>query len=257
MKKLVLIIEDEPIAAERLQALILEVRPGYQIINILTSISDVIKWFGENKTPDLIFLDIHLSDGLSFSIFKQVQIEAPIIFTTAYDQYALDAFQLNSIDYLLKPIEPTALENAINKYEKWERILTPISSELANQLIESLNRKKYRSRFLVKSGNKLEYLTNEQICFFYIEEGVLFARTTQNKRYMLDASLDQLETMIDPTCYFRINRKVIIHIQAISIIHPYLNSRFKIDPLRPCDMELIVARERAGDFRRWLDETGQ
>jgi len=253
--KTVLIIEDELIAAQQLESMILEIRPDYQIKDKLVSIRDVLDWFKQNENPDLIFMDIHLSDGLSFSIFNQIKIDVPIIFTTAYDQYALRAFKVNSIDYLLKPIEHEALKVSIEKYETWSNPSAALSPQLIDQLINSIGQKKYRSRYLVKSGTTLEYLTNAQICFFYSEDGIVFARSRENKRYLMDSSLDQLESIVDPSLFFRINRQVILHIQAIDAIHPYLNSRLKIDCITSKDFALIVARERSSSFKKWLDET--
>ncbi|NND34188.1 MAG: response regulator transcription factor [Saprospiraceae bacterium] len=252
MKRIV-IIEDEIIASGRLISLVGSIRPGFEIVSTLQSVAESIEWFLNNEQPDLVFMDIQLADGLSFSIFKEVDLRSPIIFTTAYDQYALNAFKVNSIDYLLKPIDPDQLNEAIVKYESWTDGAYQYSPELLKQLIEAVSGPKYKSRFLVKSGKALQFLTQDAICFFYSESGVLFAWSRDGKRHMMDGTLEQLQLGLDPAMFFRINRKAIVHIQAIETVHPHLNSRLKIRCTTPTDIPLVVARERSSDFKHWVD----
>ena len=249
----VLIIEDELVAAERLKKMLLKIRPNYQVDGHIETVSAATKYLQANDPPDLIFLDIQLGDGISFNIFKEISVSCPIIFTTAFDQYTLQAFKLNSIDYLLKPIEHGALEDAINKFEALFPRLNVMTTELAAQLLASLQQKKFKQRFLAKSGKSLIYLDAEKVCYFYSEDGVLFVKDLGGQRYIIDGTLDQMESSLDPDEFFRINRKVIVHIKAIRQIRPYLNSRLHVQCTENNGMDLIVSRERVGGFKKWLD----
>ncbi len=249
----VVIVEDEEGAARRLRTMLAEIREDYQVVSVLQSVTESVNWFNEHTQPDLVMMDIQLADGLSFSIFSQATIRCPIIFTTAFDQYAIRAFKVNSIDYLLKPIDAHELQLAIGKYER-HRVPGPkLTSQLADQLLQSLNIREYKQRFLVKSGNALQYLDAHRVGFFYSEDGISFVRDCDNQRYIIDCSLDHLESVLDPTRFFRINRKIIVHIQSVEKIQPHLNGRWKLDSPQYRDIEMIVARDRSSGFKKWLD----
>ena len=249
----ILLIEDETPAAKRLSQLILKFRPNAQILEVIDSVEGAVKWLNTFETPDLLFLDIQLSDGLSFDIFTQTEIQAPIIFTTAFDQFTLKAFKVNSIDYLLKPIDPQELEKALKKYDHlFGKSLSYDPATITN-LLKSIVKKNYKTRFLVKSGQQLSYISVKDIAYFYSEDGVLCTRLHNGKRHLLDYTLDQLEDLLEPDQFFRINRKIITHINAIHKIHTYFNSRLKVELLPKTDFEAIVSRDRVGGFKDWLD----
>ncbi|MCK9280062.1 MAG: LytTR family DNA-binding domain-containing protein [Melioribacteraceae bacterium] len=247
-----IIIEDEKLAANRLEKMIIEIDPSIIISAKLESIKDSVKWFTVNKC-DLIFCDIQLSDGNSFNIFEQIEIDTPIIFTTAYDQYAIKAFKLNSIDYLLKPIKRSELLDSIKKYKSiksssmidYEEILYAIKNKEAE----------YKKRFLIQYGSKIKKIEIEQIAFFYAMEKSVFAVTFENNTYPIDYTLDKLEEVIDPKKFFRINRKILLNLEAIKEMIPYSRSRImiKTNPSPPSEIEALVSVERAGDFKKWLD----
>jgi DNA-binding LytR/AlgR family response regulator len=249
----VLIIEDEAAAARHLTKLIKSVRPNAQIVATLQSVQQSVAWLDAQPAPDLVFMDIQLADGISFSVFTKTKVTAPIVFTTAFDQYALRAFKVNSIDYLLKPIDSNELEQAIGKYEQLRAPALALSAEIATTLLTSIQRPQFRSRFLVKAGKALEYLNTDDICYAYSEDGLTFLKDYTGKRYLVDQTLEQIESSVDPQAFFRINRKVLIHIRSVRSIHPYLNSRLllKCDPAP--EFELVVARDRASDFKKWID----
>lgn len=250
----VLIVEDELAAGKRLRKLIKDQRPYYDIIDQLESVESTVAHLVEKGCPDLVFMDIQLGDGLSFSIFNKVQVRCPIIFTTAYNQYALRAFKVNSIDYLLKPIDPDELEAAINKYEDLQNPGLHFSEDMVQSLIESLQTPKYKDRFLVKSGKTLTYLSVAQIALFYSEDGLAFTRDLAGNRFLIDGTLEYIDSLVDPSLFFRINRKALVHIQSIAAIHPHLNNRLKLDSKPPAPFDLIVARERSALFKKWVDQ---
>jgi DNA-binding LytR/AlgR family response regulator len=247
----VVIIEDEKPAARRLSRQVEELLPAVRILQVLDSVSSAVDWFESHSAPELIFMDIQLADGLSFDIFNQVSIEAPIIFTTAYDQYVLKAFKVNSIDYLLKPIDPEELKAALDKYEQLKR--PSLQPELMQQLMESLTQKNYKERFLIKKGQQLAYIPVGEIAYFFSSDGLVQARDQKGKNHLLDYPLDQIERLVDPDLFFRINRKLIVELSAIQRIHTYFNSRLILDLSPPTDLEAIVSRDRVSDFKKWLD----
>ncbi|MEQ9426910.1 MAG: LytTR family DNA-binding domain-containing protein [Cyclobacteriaceae bacterium] len=248
-----LIIEDEPIAAERLASMITDIRPGYEILGQLDSIDESIQWLSKKQLPDVIFLDIHLADGNSFEIFKSVQVDVPVIFTTAYDQYAIKAFKVNSIDYLLKPIDKEGLEAAMKKLEKNREMVTqPAVLQNLDKLVQSLSRP-YKSRFVIKVGEHLHAIETQNIYFFYSEEKATFLQTNEGKKYIIDYPLDQVESMVDPEQYFRISRKYIVSFEAIKDMLSHSNSRLRLVLHNCTDSEVIVSRERVNDFKKWLD----
>lgn len=252
----VLIIEDELIAAQRLQRMISEIDKSFEIIEILDSISTSVSWLSFNTSPDLIFMDIQLADGLSFEIFEKIDTESPIIFTTAYDEYAIKAFKLNSLDYLLKPIVASDLNIAIAKFKK-EVNRRSLKIESAKELIEALSfetLKKYKEQFVVKVGEHIRTVQVSDIKLIYSHDKTTYAHSKDNKKHILDYTLDQIETLIDINCFFRINRKYIINQSQIIDIIIFSNSRLKLQMKDDKGSEdLIVARDRVSDFKKWLD----
>lgn len=251
----VLIIEDERPAAKRLTKLVKNIRPNMEVVEVLDSVESAVGWLETYKKPDLIFMDVQLADGISFEIFGQTKVESPIIFTTAYDAYALQAFKVNSLDYLLKPIDPAELEKAILQYDQYNQNQQANVDNSAMELIlNTLTKKEYKERFLVKVGQQLSYLKVTDIAYFYSDDGLIFACQQNGKRHNLDYSLDQLVDVLCPDDFFRINRKIITNLQAIRKIHTYFNSRLKLELSPNTELETIVSRDRVSDFKKWLDK---
>lgn len=248
----VIIIEDENFAAQRLKEMLAEINPAIEVKAMLPSVAESVQWL-MNNTTDLIFLDIQLSDGLSFSIFEQVTVNTPIIFTTAYNQYAIQAFDLNSIAYLLKPIRKTELAQSLNKYQNlksafsidFERILAQMQGKQPD----------YKKRFLIQVGEKFRKVETHDIAYFYAFDKAVFMKTFTGKSYPVDFTLDALEQQLNPTLFFRINRKFFINMDAITDMAAYSRSRIKItlNPKPDEDMEAIVSIDRAADFRKWMN----
>ncbi len=250
----ILIIEDEEPAANRLKKMLTELLPDANVLDNIVGVKSAIAWFKQNSLPDLIFSDIQLSDGLSFEIFKNVEIQCPVIFITAYDQYAIDAFKVNSIDYLLKPIKKNDLQTAINKFKKLNRS-EPSSLDI-NKLLEAFNQPKtdYKTRFIVRYGEHIKTIKIEDAAYFYTEDKINFITTKEGRRYTIDYNLDALESMLDPKIFFRINRQFIISIHAISEMFSYSKSRVLVKLNPPTKHETIVSTERSGDFKLWLGD---
>ncbi|RLD32774.1 MAG: DNA-binding response regulator [Bacteroidetes bacterium] len=252
----VLIIEDEVMAAERLQEMILEVIPDAEILGNPDSISSAVRWFAENETPDLAFFDIQLADGLSFEIFEQADVGCPVIFTTAFDEYALKAFKVNSIDYLLKPIDHGELKAAIEKYRSIHAGADIEKHSLSPQNIDNVLKlltRQYKSRFVVKVGERIRSIPTEEIPCFYSMSKASYLQTTEDRHYVMDHSLEQVEALVNPERYFRVNRKFIIALDAIADIISYSNSRLKVTLKLPTEEDIIVSREKVKEFRKWLD----
>jgi DNA-binding LytR/AlgR family response regulator len=252
----VVIIEDETLAARRLEGLVKQYDPAIEVVTTLTSIKNAIKWFAANPQPDLLFMDIHLEDGLSFSIFEQVEINTPVIFTTAFDDYMLKAFKVNSVDYLLKPINREELSQALDKFKKFNQPDDKAgrTDELKNLLAQVLRKEPaYKSRFVINAGSKIKTIDIEEVAYFYSEEKLTFLVTTTNLRYPIDYTLEKLMESLDPMEFFRVNRKCIVKIKAIDGIHKYSASRLKLTLLPPPEMEVFVSTERYGDFKEWLN----
>ena len=248
----VIIIEDEKPAARLLQRKLqkLDIIAG----TMLHSVEEAVDWFTNNEHPDLIFLDIQLSDGLSFEIFEKVSISSAIIFTTAYDEYALRAFKLNSIDYLLKPIDEDDLETAVNKFKGRQPKTQPMALDFdqIKRMLANPAEKAYKKRFTIKMGQHLKMIPVEDAECFYSENKGTYIHTADNRDYLLENTLEQLEAELDPTQFFRVSRKFIVHISAIKDIVVYTNSRLKVVLPTYKEDELIVSRERVNDFREWL-----
>ncbi|HEY4539541.1 MAG TPA: LytTR family DNA-binding domain-containing protein [Faecalibacter sp.] len=244
----IIIIEDEKPAARLLQRRIEKL--GLEVSKSLHSIEESVEWLSNNPQPDLIFLDIQLSDGLSFEIFDQVEINSAIIFTTAYDEYVLKAFKLNSVDYLLKPVDEEELAFAIEKFEKQREIKVNFS-QLRNLFDQN---KSYKERFTTKVGTSIKMINTEDVECFYSENKATHVYTKEGKNYLLDYTLDKLEEIIHPKYFYRINRGQIIRIDAIKDISVYSNSRLKIILNKYSEQECIVSREKVNDFRNWLED---
>src|SRR4030043_315666 len=248
----VLIIEDEKPAADKLKRMLTDKVEGIIILDILETVEDSIIWFMNNPAPDLIFMDIQLNDGISFEIFESVKITAPVIFTTAYDEYAIRAFKVNSIDYLLKPIEAVALLKSIEKF----RTLYPTGKTDHNKidLLYSQLVKKFKTRFFIKFGSHCRSVMTEDIKYFFIVERSTFMKTFPGKIFDVDYSLDQLENILDPEKFFRINRKFIINLASITDIITWSSNRLKIKLSNEEDnLDLVVSREKVSEFKKLLD----
>jgi DNA-binding LytR/AlgR family response regulator len=249
----VIIIEDEKPAARRLGRLAGEF--GMEVTAMLYSVDEAIEWFQNNDHPDLIFLDIQLSDGLSFEIFDAVEVKSAIIFTTAYDEYALQAFKLNSIDYLLKPIDDEELGNSLKKYRGFKPENQKISidfNDIKKLLVNPLERE-YKKRFTVRVGQHLKIVNADEVECFYSENKGTYAFTSEGRNFLLDTTLEQLEGELSPKYFFRVSRKFYVNVNHISDIISYTNSRLQIKLKRFGEQEIIVSRERVRDFKLWLE----
>lgn len=249
----ILIIEDEKPAARLLQRKLEKL--GYPITSLLHSVEESLQWFQAHPHPDLIFLDIQLSDGLSFEIFEQIHIKSPVIFTTAYDEYALRAFKLNSIDYLLKPIDEEELINAISKFKNQfqQQNISSFDFEAIKKMLVNPVSKEYRKRFSIKIGQQLKVIDVSEVECLFSENKGTYIHTNDNRDYLIDSSLDVLETELNPKDFFRVSRKFIIPMKSIKEIQVYSNSRLKIILPTYSSEEVIVARERVSEFKAWLD----
>lgn len=247
----ILLIEDERPAANRLVKLLTPHFPEAEFPENLDTVSKAVRWFGENPAPDLIFCDIQLADGISFEIFEKVKVTTPVIFTTAFDQYAIRAFQVNAIDYLLKPIDPAELARAVDKF-KSRQVKPILDLELLKGLLQP-EKKSFKNRFLVRFGEKIQSVAVEEIAFFFSEERVTFLQTFAGKKYVLDSTLEQVESQVDSVLFFRLNRKYLTKVDAVDEVLTYSNSRLKVK-LKNCpDHDILISREKVGDFKEWLD----
>ena len=249
----VLIIEDEKPSARRLNRMLAEL--GVTVNEMLHSVAEAVAWFKSNAHPDLIFLDIQLSDGLSFEIFDEIEVKSAIIFTTAFDEYALQAFKLNSVDYLLKPIDDEDLEKAVNKFK--ERTPKPQDVALNFEDIRKLLgatpvEREYKKRFTTKIGQHIKMIRIDEIECFYSENKGTYAGTIEGRNYLLDTTLELLENDLEPETFFRVSRKYYVNINAIADIIAYTNSRLKIKLNNWDEQEIIVSRERVKDFKTWI-----
>ncbi len=248
----VLIIEDESLAAEKLENMLLEINPSIKVLAKIGSIAESTKWLF-NYSADLIFLDIQLSDGISFSIFEQIAINTPIIFTTAYDQYAIKAFQLNSIAYLLKPIRKSDLEESLKKYQTLKTAFT-IDFE---QLLANIQGREpdYKKRFLIQIGDKIRKFEVTEIAYFFVLDKGVYLRTFQGNSYPIEYSLDKLESLLNPASFFRINRKYLVNMDSISNMIAYSRGRVKLElkPKTDDEFDSIVSIDRSGEFKKWLN----
>ncbi len=248
-----IVIEDEKPSARRLSRLLLDL--DVEVSQMLHSVEESINWFQNNPHPDLIFLDIQLSDGLSFEIFEAVEVKSAIIFTTAYDEYALQAFKLNSIDYLLKPIDDEELEVAVEKYKSFKpevKNMTLNFDDIKNLLVNPLERE-YKKRFTARVGQHLKIINADEVESFFSENKGTYAATSDGRNYLLDTTLENLEKELEPKTFFRVSRKFYININHIKDIVSYTNSRLQIKLNHFQEQEIIVSRDRVKDFKLWLE----
>lgn len=250
----ILIVEDEPRAASQLQNLLNKSVFDFELLTIIDSVEDTVSWFRKNMAPDLVFMDIQLADGLSFEIFQKIEVTAPIIFTTAFDQYAIQAFKVNSIDYLLKPIKQNDLDAALNKFSKSKSSSNPIEPNILKELLSSIQTPQKRSGILVKEGSGFVQIRVLELLYMYSQDSITFGITHNNKRYIIDETMDQLFDSLDDTKFYRINRGQIISKMAIQKIEPYFNHRVKLSLSNPRDQEFIVSRQKTSDFKDWMNQ---
>lgn len=251
----VLIIEDEALSASRLQNLLYRYDPTIKVLQTLTSIRESIQWLGNtgNVTPDLIFMDLHLEDGLAFKIIDDLQLTVPIVFTTAYSEYTLKAFKANSIDYLLKPIDPGELASAIDKFGLTRPKVSPVpdvSALLA--MYQSSVQEPFKQRFLASAGAKLFSIQTADIAYFTIEQKATFLKTYEGKHLAMDYSLDKLSQLLDPKQFFRINRSLIVALNSIRTIHAISAGRLRLELQPSIGQEVLVSGDRMADFKQWL-----
>jgi two-component system response regulator LytT len=250
MIKEILIIEDEKPNADRLKRLVALVRPEVNIVGVLESVSESIEWLQNNECPDLIMMDVRLPDGLSFEIFEKITPKCPIIFTTAYDEYAVRAFKFNSVDYLLKPVEQDELEHSFRSIEDWQPKDQTISIE---RLLNHFQKKEYRSRFLLPFRDGYKSVLVSDISYLYSEHKVTKARLQNGSEEVLPQTLEELEQQLDPKLFLRVNRQFIVHIDSIKHVHNYFNGKLKIELRKDPSLEIIVSRDKAGQIKTWMD----
>ena len=248
----VLIIEDEKNAAENLETMLHQIDKHIHVQRKIDSIEESVNWLNTNNT-DLIFLDIHLADGLGFEIFEQIEINIPVIFTTAYDQYAIRAFKVNSIDYLLKPIEIEQLEQSLDKFKELKKLSIANRADFEALINFFHNKITYQERFIVRYAQKIKSIKTEDIAYFYIESENVFLCTTNQKNYSIDYSLDKLENLVNPKIFFRVNRQFIVNITAIENMYALSKSRIKLELQPNPDRDVIVSYNRMSDFKKWLN----
>jgi DNA-binding LytR/AlgR family response regulator len=246
----IVIIEDEQLAAEKLARYLLKYNAKINIQTILTSVSDAVHWFKNNSNYDVVFMDIQLTDGLSFEIFNQTKINKPVIFATAFDEYAVDAFQVNSVDYVLKPITFTDISRAMNKLKLMQSIF---STDSVSNIVELVQKKKEKARFLVRLGNHIHSIQTAEIALFFAEGRTVYLVTKENKKFIIDFKLEDVQQVLKEASFFRVNRSFIININSIKDVLIYSNSRLKVTPNVKIDKEIIVSREKVNTFKTWLE----
>jgi two-component system response regulator LytT len=255
----VLIIEDEELAVKKLQKTLASVDATAEVVGVADSIRSSVSWLQQNPSPDLILMDIELADGQSFEIFDKVDVKSTVIFTTSYDEYALKAFKVNSIDYLLKPIQKEDLHAALEKLKGLKSLYANNSAapslnvdNLVKELQQKLQPKEYRKRFLVKHAQKLVSVDVEEIAYFYSDGRLNFFKTTDNRKFVVDYTMDDLEDMLDPDQFFRISRAFYVAVNSIDQIHDYFGNRLLLNLKPAVDKEAIVSREKVTDFKKWM-----
>ncbi|MEO5892626.1 MAG: LytTR family DNA-binding domain-containing protein [Ferruginibacter sp.] len=255
----VLIIEDEELAVKKLQKTLAAVDDTAVVVGVTDSIRSSVSWLEANAAPDLILMDIELADGQSFEIFEKVEVKSTVIFTTSYDEFALKAFKVNSVDYLLKPIQKEDLEAALDKFRKMKSMYGGNNGNsalnvdsLVKELQLKLQPKEYRKRFLVKHAQKLVSIDVDDICYFYSDGRLNFFKTNDNKKYVVDYTMDELEEMLNPEIYFRISRSFYVSIESVEQIHDYFGNRLLLNLKPPVDKEALVSREKVTDFKKWM-----
>jgi len=249
----ILLIEDEAAAAQRLRELVLEVAPTARVTAAIETVVEAVRWLEANDSPDLIISDVQLADGVCFDIFKQLKTSAPVIFTTAYDEYMLRAFKVNSIDYLLKPIDVNDLRFAFSKYHALRQEGRAILTENLKNLLQQVNGGGYKARFLVKQADRLLTISESNVQWLMADGNLVYLCTDTGERYIIADPLDELETLLSPGQFFRLNRQYIARVNAIKQIHNHFNGRLKIVLAHSKDDEVFVSREKAGAFKKWLN----
>jgi DNA-binding LytR/AlgR family response regulator len=250
----VVIIEDEIPAANRLVKMLRELSYDMEIIKKIDSVEAAVGFFTNNSDVDLVFMDIQLADGLSFDIFQQTKVKAPVIFTTAFDQYTLKAFKINSIDYLLKPIEEKDLAHAVNKYRELYPGRQDRYSDNMLRLIQEINTSRYRERLLIKRGQQLSYLKTAATAYCFASGKLCYAVDFDGKKYLLETNLTQLEEQLQPDKFYRINRQLLVNIEAINKVHIWMGGRLKLELSPATRSDTIVSRERVNGFKDWLGQ---
>jgi DNA-binding LytR/AlgR family response regulator len=254
----ILIVEDEVLAAKKLTKTVASVDENAEIIGVADSIQGTVEWLNNNPAPDLILMDIELADGQSFEIFGLTEVKSPVIFTTSYDEFALQAFKVNSIDYLLKPVQKEDLEAALNKFKQLKTIYKDEKKEEVNleqivkELQQKLQPKEFRKRFLVKHGQKLISIEIDEIAYFFSDGRLNFFKTFDNRKFVVDYTMDEMEEMLDPDKYFRISRSFYVSINAIDQLHDYFGNRLLLHLNPAVEKEAIVSREKVSDFKKWM-----
>lgn len=250
------IIEDEPHARIELKRLLAKVAPHIIVVAESDSVTDACSFLASGKPFDVVFADIQLSDGLSFDIFNQIQISQPVIFTTAYNEFAIKAFELNSIDYLLKPIEENQLQKALSKLDRIRASYTSHPLMLSTEKLKELlsTKKEYKSRFVTKIGDQFKYVTVDEIAYFFADNNVVYAHTHQQQKVIVDYKMEELEDLLDPRVFFRVNRGFMVHIKAIQKVHKYFNSRLSLELLPKTEEPILVSRLKVDDFLNWMDQ---
>lgn len=251
----ILIIEDEELAVKKLHKMLVSIDKDIEVIANLDCIESSVEWLENNDAPDLIMMDIELLDGQSFEIFNRVKVKSPVIFTTSYDEYALKAFKVNSVDYLLKPIQREDLVAAIDKYKQMFVAAAPPSINmdmLVKELQQKLQPKEFRKRFLVKNVQKLVSVETDEIAYFYSDGRLNFFKTHDNKKYVVDYTMDELDEMLDPEKYFRISRSFYVSIESVDQINDYFGNRLILTLKPAVDKEALVSREKVTEFKKWL-----
>jgi DNA-binding LytR/AlgR family response regulator len=250
----VLIIEDETPAANRLAKLLHAIHDEMDVVAHLDSVEAAVRFLQPSPAVDLIFMDIQLADGLSFDIFQQTKVNAPVIFTTAFDQYTLKAFKVNSIDYLLKPIDEKELQQAVDKYRRLYPKPDNQVSERILKLVTEMNTIRYKERLLIKRGQQLSYLKTGSAAYCYAEGKLCYAVDFSNNKYLLENNLSQLEEQLDPGRFYRINRNLVVNIEAVKKVHTWLGGRLKLELSLSANAETVVSRERVNGFKEWLGQ---
>lgn len=251
----VVIVEDERLAVDRVKGFLEKYDAQIEVLADLPSVKKAVEWFSSHPFPDLILLDIHLEDGQSFGIFEQISIDCPVIFITAFDEYLIRAFKLNSVDYLLKPVNFQELSQAIEKFKKYHAPKKSFTLADIQQILNPLIEQKpsFKERFLVSSGSKIQTVPVDEVAYYYSEDKITFLVNRQGQRFPLDLSLDKLQEVLDPSKFFRINRKFIASLESISQIHKYSPTRLKLGLLPDPKQEVFVSIERYSQFKDWLD----
>ena len=246
-----LIIEDEMLTAKRLQSLLQKYDPSIEVLAMLPSVKEAVAWLNANPYPDLVFMDIHLEDDLAFAIFDQVPMKVPVIFTTAYDEYMIKAFKVNSVDYLLKPVNYDELVQAIGKYRMLHQ---PKMQPDIEKLLQYMSKAEpeYKSRFMITVGTRIKSIEIHEVAYFYSEDKVTFLVTKDDHALPIDFSLDKLEGMLNPRDFFRINRQFIIGFSSIANVHTYIKGKLKLDLQPKSKLEVLVSGDRVTEFKEWL-----